>query len=605
MSPGYNLLETGAVVADRYTILGLLGEGAYAAVYRARDEKLGTEVALKILDPLRSADPVGRGRFEREYDILSRMNHPHVARCYDLHTDGDLDILVLEYVEGPTLEERIAAGRLEPETARRFAVQLADALRACHDEGILHRDLKPANIVLHPERGAVVLDFGVAWFSTAMNLTRTGAVVGSPQYMAPEIFSSSHTDQRADVFSLGVILFEMLCGHPPDLGASVSELALSATTRTPPRVATIRTDVSAGLDQVVAKAIATQPRDRFASAAELLEALLEDRVLGVAAQRGNITCEACSTACIIDVPFCPGCGEPVVWALEPGPYAVQVTEVSSPDRLSRWLSDRHGDLMRHTKAAAINRLHHLPAPLAVGICERSARQLAAEATDRGASVEVVRAWSFSGARLRAADARVSETVLALAFHVVVTVGLVALFASLGASWVGIGLAPVLAAVVGTVIVQWYVRIPLLRVRAKDKVEATNDWTATLRAKLSEIREPRARALAAVAVARASPLFAADSPNTDVQAALFDAVDAAGQVDTHLSYLLARPRSRLAAELHVARRRAEGGNMEAVTEVQALEAERQELIEASLAHDLETRRALVACAEISANVAAGR
>src|SRR5207237_3530008 len=104
--------------------------------------------------------------------------------------------------------------------------QLAAAVAACHEQGVLHRDLKPENVILHPERGPVVLDFGVAWFSTAANLTRTGAVIGSPQYLAPEVFSSSLADARADVYALGVMLFEMLTGRPVHLAGSVDELAL-------------------------------------------------------------------------------------------------------------------------------------------------------------------------------------------------------------------------------------------------------------------------------------------------------------------------------------------------------------------------------------------
>jgi hypothetical protein len=599
----FNLLDPGTCVAGRYRVETLLGEGAYAAVYRARDEKLDISVALKVLDPLRSADPVGRGRFEREYQILARMNHPHIARSYAVEHSGGLDVLVLEYVEGETLATRLARGRLEVEDARRFAVQLADAMQSCHAQGVLHRDLKPANIVLHPTRGAMILDFGVAWFSTAMNLTRTGAVVGSPQYMAPEIFSSSITDERADVYSLGVVLFEMLCGHPPEVGASVAELAMHGLKRRAPRVASVRPGVEAGLDEIVAKAIEPNARDRFATASELLEALQSNAVLRSSAQRAGLTCDTCKTPCIIDVPFCPGCGAPVSWNLEAGPYAVQVVGVEAPGTLADWLHTRHPTLLRRTVVGATSRLRHLPAPLAVGLSERSARQLAAEAEDVGADVEVVRAWGFVGAKLEASSATLPETLVALLFHLIVTLALVLTFAWLDTGWIVVSLAPLLGALLGVVAVQPYIRVPLLRLPRGESEVGGATWTEDLRARLGSLEQPKARALAATAIARASRMLSSpQSPAPDAQEALLDAVDAAARADVHLRLLMARPRSRLAAELVVAQRQVEAGNTGARELVRALEQEKEALLEASIAHDLETRRALAACTEISAALA---
>ncbi len=597
---GFNLLPSGARVAERYRVVSLLGEGAYAAVYLAQDEKLGVDVALKVLDPLRSADPVGRGRFEREYQILSQLDHPNVARSYAVeHTDG-LDVLVMEYVEGPTLEARLELGRMEVAEARAVGVQLADAMCACHAQGILHRDLKPANVVLHPTRGAVILDFGVAWFSTAMNLTRTGAVVGSPQYMAPEIFASSVSDERADVFSLGVCLFEMLCGYAPAVGASVAELATNTLGQHTPRVASVRPGMDPGMDDIVAKALEPNPRDRFATADELRDALRRNMVRRTAAQRTSLTCDRCTTPCIIDVPFCPGCGARVAWTLEAGPYAVQIVEVKEPGAFARWLSRRHSELTRRSVAGATSRLRHLPAPLAVGVSERSAHRLAAEAADVGAKVEIVRAWGFVGARVEGSAATAMETCVAMFFHLVVTLALMVLAAWAGAGWIAVAVTPLVGALLGVVALQPYIRLALLRLPRAQVEDERADWTGPLRASLGTLEKPRARALAAAAVTRASSMLTgARAPSAEAQAALFDAVDAAKRADIHLRLLMARPRSRLAAELVVAQRQAEGGSAEARLRVNALEEEKERLLAASIAHDLETRRALAACTEISA------
>ncbi len=171
-------IAPGTVICGRYTVKEKVADGAMATVYRAEDRSSDREVALKILDPLRGADPVGRARFEREFEVLVRLSHQGIAHCFRLERDGELDILVLEFVEGETLEARLARSRLSVDEALEITARLAEALGHCHQNDVLHRDLKPTNIILHPERGPVILDFGVAWFTSAANLTRTGAVVG-------------------------------------------------------------------------------------------------------------------------------------------------------------------------------------------------------------------------------------------------------------------------------------------------------------------------------------------------------------------------------------------------------------------------------------------
>mgnify|MGYP001218232181 CR=1 FL=1 len=267
-------LAPGIILAERYHVQEALGEGTSAAVYLAHDEQLGHKVALKVLDPLRGTDPVGRSRFEREYRVLSRLTHPNIARCHALAKDGDMDILVMEFIEGETLADRLVSGRIRYHEAVAIAASLADALCACHAAGVLHRDLKPANIMLHPERGPVILDFGVAWFSSAMNLTRTGATIGTPRYMAPEqITHASSVGPAADLYSVSVLFYELLVdvlpqGHwqPPSGG---------------------RSDVPAAIDALIEKGLSNRPASRPQAATEYRKALVDAVNLGPSVRKQN------------------------------------------------------------------------------------------------------------------------------------------------------------------------------------------------------------------------------------------------------------------------------------------------------------------------------
>ncbi|MEC9071642.1 MAG: serine/threonine-protein kinase, partial [Myxococcota bacterium] len=335
-----------------------MGAGGHAAVYLAQDQRLMRPVALKVLDPVRGTDPVGRARFEREYEVLARLSHPHIARCYSLERDGDLDLLVMEYVEGETLADRLLAGRMSSTEAVSLGVPLADALGACHEAGVLHRDLKPANIVLHPDRGPVILDFGVAWFSSALNLTRTGATIGTPRYMAPEVFASSLTDERADVFSLGVCLYEMVCGRSPYPVDSVAELAMGAEFPEAPQASVVVPGISRDFSAVLARAIAPEPADRYATADELRQALTRGQVLVTGTLRNSVPCESCGTPRVITLGFCPGCGTHASWLLEPGPNAVQLTGIADTERTFQWLQARYPTCLRRSAPVTRSRLNH-------------------------------------------------------------------------------------------------------------------------------------------------------------------------------------------------------------------------------------------------------
>jgi hypothetical protein len=601
-------LPPGTLLAGRYLVQEQLGEGASAAVYLACDEELGRQVALKVLDPLRGTDPVGRSRFEREYAVLSRLTHPHIARCHALAQDGALDLLVMEFVEGETLADRLVSGRLQHDEAVAIAVDLADALHACHATGVLHRDLKPANIMLHPERGAVILDFGVAWFSSAMNLTRTGATIGTPRYMAPEVFSGALTDERTDLYSLGACLYEMVCGRPPRLADSVAELAMTGHMNMPPRASTVVPGIPVEFDGVVARAITPRPEERYATAAEMKDALVRGRVEKTGILRNRVPCERCATSLIITLPFCPGCGDPASWELEPGPNAVQLTHVPDVNAVVSWLGARYPDALRRAQPALRARLHHLPVPLAVGVSARSADQLIAEAEDLGVRGEVVRARTIVGARLRASEASRGEIGAALGGHyalfIVFTMGLVYFGSGDSMAWFA-GFGTITVSLLGILLLQPYIRRPLLSLRKpRQRLLSTADQESKrVQARLANLEHPRAKRLAAAVISRALPVLTDRAEGVEPWArdeilkALDEALDAVEQVDVHARYLMSRPRSRLAVELDAARRQLERGLAGATERLTALEAEREELLAASVAHDLGTREALDACARI--------
>ncbi|MDP6579414.1 MAG: protein kinase [Vicinamibacterales bacterium] len=223
-----------------YSVTAKIGEGGMGEVYRARDTKLDRDVALKVLPEAFTSDPDRLARFEREAKVLASLNHPNIASIYGLEDSGDTKALVLELVEGPTLADRIAQSVLPVDDALALARQIADALEAAHEQGVIHRDLKPANIKVREDGTVKVLDFGLAkafqpdaaadpsqsmspTISLTAAATQMGMIIGTAAYMAPEQAKGKTVDKRADVWAFGCVLYEMLTGHRPFAGDDVSD----------------------------------------------------------------------------------------------------------------------------------------------------------------------------------------------------------------------------------------------------------------------------------------------------------------------------------------------------------------------------------------------
>jgi serine/threonine-protein kinase len=256
------------VLADRYEIISLLGRGGMGVVYRARHLGLGIEVAVKVLG--RAGDAV---RFEREARAIARLDHPGCVRVLDHGVWGRTHFIAMELLDGPTLDVAIGAGLSVPR-ALAITRRLLAALAHAHGHGVLHRDIKPANVIL-ARRGPVLIDFGLARLHDEAARTAEGTCVGSPSYIAPERLAGAPYDARADLYAVGVLLYEMLAGVRPFGDGSPHEIMQRCLTR-PPRPLRARcADLPEAVDAFVRRALAKDPARRFADADDMQSALAD------------------------------------------------------------------------------------------------------------------------------------------------------------------------------------------------------------------------------------------------------------------------------------------------------------------------------------------
>lgn len=269
----------GTVIGDRFRLDELIGRGAMAEVYRAVDLQTQAYVALKILRHQHVTDSVSLARFAREAEVQARLRHQNVAALLatGVTTDRFEPYLAVELLRGRSLRNVIQSEhRVEPRRAASYAWQALQGLSAVHQAGILHRDLKPANIMLEPSPGpierVVLIDFGFATFEGSAKLTMQGTVVGSLTYIAPERLRAEAPDQRADLYAVGVVLFELMTGRPPFIADDDFDLINMHLHAQPPSVASVEPRGRV-LDPVIARALAKDMRERYASAAQMADAI--------------------------------------------------------------------------------------------------------------------------------------------------------------------------------------------------------------------------------------------------------------------------------------------------------------------------------------------
>lgn len=267
-------LEVGQVIGDRYEIRGRLGAGGMGAVWRAYDRELEEEIALKVLSPTLVGTPSMIERLRREARIARRISHANVCRVFDFGEVDGTHFLTMELVEGRTLRARLSACQIDPDLALAMVEQIAAGLSVVHKHGVVHGDVKPENIMVRPDDTTVLMDFGLARWPFTDEASTTGAA-GTPAYMSPEQLRGEPLDPRSDIFSLGMIAFELLSGKPAFDGATTASRA-SSILRDPPRrlaAPTLPPEVVSSLNEALIRALARTPDDRFQSAATFAAAL--------------------------------------------------------------------------------------------------------------------------------------------------------------------------------------------------------------------------------------------------------------------------------------------------------------------------------------------
>src|SRR5207302_8026205 len=255
-----------------YTLLEPIGHGGMAVVYRARQESLDRTVAVKVLSENLAASTEFMERFRREARTAASMRHPNVITVHDFgEDDRGVPYLVLEYIGGPTLADLMDVG-LDDQRVPDLLDQIAAGLDYAHARGVIHRDIKPGNVLMTDDGRAVLADFGLAWLLPGAHLTLTGGVIGTPEYMAPEQAGGETIDHRADVYSLAVVLYEMLVGERPFVAETPIGVLLQHLQDPAPSVLTPRPDLPRAVGDVVARALAKAPGERYSSAGELARA---------------------------------------------------------------------------------------------------------------------------------------------------------------------------------------------------------------------------------------------------------------------------------------------------------------------------------------------
>ena len=286
----------GMELGGRYRLDAQIGAGGMSTVYRAFDQVLERRVAIKLMHREFATDSDQLERFRREARAVAQLSHPHVVGVIDAGEDGDPDhpnpFIVFEYVEGETLKDRIRRlGRLPVDEAIAYAIEIARALGAAHAVGIVHRDIKPQNILIDEEGTAKVTDFGIARSLTEEGLTAEGRVLGTTDYVSPEQALGQHVDGRSDLYSLGVVLFEMLTGDVPFHGENQVSVAMKHVREAMPDVQALRPEVTAGLARVLDRATDKDLDRRYPDAPAMVRDL-EDALAIQAARTGQATGEA-------------------------------------------------------------------------------------------------------------------------------------------------------------------------------------------------------------------------------------------------------------------------------------------------------------------------
>ncbi len=290
--PKPNLNWVGQTIGGRYKVDSFIDHGGMSAVYKASDPNLQRTVAIKIIHAHLSSDPSFVKRFEQEAAAVARLRHPNIIQVYDFNHDQDVYYMVLEYVPGQTLKDRLSdlsdvGEQLPLAEVIKIMTEVCEAVAYAHDHKMIHRDLKPANVMLTPKGQAILMDFGVAKMLSGQDQTATGTIIGTAKYMSPEQARGERPDERSDIYALGVMLYEMVAGQPPFDADTTVAILMKHVNEPVPDIRKINDDVPDEIVEIIEKSLAKNPKERYQSAAHMSAALKLIKRLGQA--KGPVT----------------------------------------------------------------------------------------------------------------------------------------------------------------------------------------------------------------------------------------------------------------------------------------------------------------------------
>src|SRR5260221_4715119 len=258
----------------QYEIIGLIGKGGMATVYRGWQASTSRKVAIKIINPELALQPEFLQRFKREVQTLTSLSHPHIVKVFDTGDEDGLTYLVMEFLTGGNLDDRIQFKIFDPKEASTLLDQIASALDYAHAHGIIYCDLKPNNVLLDEQGNAFLTDFGIArMVQETLNSPQSESPTGTPAYMSPEQWRGETLDKRTDIYALGVILFQLLTGEVPFIAYTPYSMMQKHLTESPRSIRRLDSDLQPGIERVILKALAKQPMDRFKTAGNMAKAL--------------------------------------------------------------------------------------------------------------------------------------------------------------------------------------------------------------------------------------------------------------------------------------------------------------------------------------------
>ena len=333
-----------SALTSHFSEIELIGEGMTSKVFKALDKKTGTTVAIKVLNPHLKTDKISLERFKREIQITRAIHHPNVISIYDLAVRGDLNYLVMEFIDGMSLKDYIKLhSPLSIQTVVSVITQLLDALSLCHSKSVIHRDLKPQNIMITADGNIKILDFGIARMTALSDLTQVGTSLGSPEYMAPELFAASAYEPRSDLYAIGIIAFELLSGVIPFQGDTLAVIFNKHFNDQIPALSNYRKDIPQWLEQIIFKLLAKKSYQRYQSANDVRIDLNAKKVISSEIPVFKTRpCFACGEQMPADAFVCFSCGDNGSERYSEGDYYIICDSPQDPEKLRCFFMDYTG-----------------------------------------------------------------------------------------------------------------------------------------------------------------------------------------------------------------------------------------------------------------------